>query len=112
MPMPTAKRRARRYGQKRLQDEIRRNEHRGGDGSYAAWEERQREEMEAFKRSIQGPEPEEIEQPTTEELEKARNELYRKKMPWLYEREEESSATFIPDPVPPAGVNNDLDDIF
>tara|TARA_B100001939_G_scaffold347308_1_gene368515 strand:- start:2415 stop:3326 length:912 start_codon:yes stop_codon:yes gene_type:complete len=52
-----AKRRAKRYGQKRLQDEIRRDEHRGGDRSYAAWEERQREEMEAFKRSIQEPKP-------------------------------------------------------
>lgn len=52
-----AKRRARRYGQKRLQDEIRRDEHRGGDRSYAAWEAREQAKREEFKRSLQEPEP-------------------------------------------------------
>lgn len=61
----------------------------GGAPPY--WEARQREEMEAFKRSLQEPKPEEIEETTPEELETARNELYRKKMPWLHEGEEEST---------------------
>ena len=51
-----AKLRAKRYGQKRLQDEIRRDEHRGGDRSYAAWEAREQVKWEEFKRSLQEPE--------------------------------------------------------
>ena len=52
-----AKRRAKRYGQKRLQEEIRRDEHRGGDRSYAAWEAKRQAEAEEFKRSLQEPKP-------------------------------------------------------
>ena len=63
-----AKRRARRYGQKRLQDEIRRDEHRGGERSYAAWEARQKAEHEAFKRSILDPEPSEEEDANLENI--------------------------------------------
>ena len=63
-----AKLRGQRHRAKELQKEIDRDEHRGGEHSYAAWEAKRQAEAEEFKRSLQEPEPSvEEEEPVAEE---------------------------------------------
>ena len=74
-----AKLRAQRHRKKELQKEIDRDERRGGDRSYAAWEARQQAAKDEFKRSTQEPEvPAAMEpgQPLEQEL----SEFMKKKL--------------------------------